>query len=356
MRLLDRYFLGLFLGAAAVFLAAFLFLLVIVDFVSRVDDFLALENLSIPLFIAEFYLYRLPLFLVFLLPVATLFAAMFTMTRAAASNEVVPILVSGVSIRRIVRPFLIAALLAGAVMAAIDEWVLPAVSSKIAETEGIVRGERMTSNVVVRDGQGKHLFVTRYEAVGRVMEDIVVSVVGAGGWIEELIIAREGVWSDREKCWRLSGGRVYRYREGLDRRVVPIDSGGLPLESDLQPADLSRSKSLGSGDLAFAELLRLCGQYPANPFLRTQLHLKCAMPLTGLLLMLLGLPFVIRSESRSLYRGLFLCLAITLLYYAVHFFLLDLGRRGLVLPPAAVWIPVVAFGGIGTLLFIDMKS
>lgn len=356
MRILDRYVSHVFLLAMGVFLASFLFLAILIDFVSRADNFFELKEIDLLLFIPRFYLIRIPFFLMYLLPPVTLFAAMFAIFRMLGTNEIVPILVSGISMRRAALPFVVVALLAGGAMAAIDEWVMPATSLKVAETEGIVRNENFLHNIEVNDGHGTYFFILEYLFSGREMSDVVVTVVGEGGTIERLFVAHGGKWNKREGKWLLRDGKRYEYGPGRERTVTLFGSEGILLDSFLKPADITNAPNTGGQSLTFMETLRLCDKHPENPYLRMRLHTKLSFPFSPLLLILIGLPFVVRGESKSIFKGLFLCLVATFVYYAFHFFFLDIGGRGMITPFAAVWIPVALFAGFGTVLFFSMRT
>src|SRR5215475_7508178 len=113
-RLLDRYVLGIFLPAVLLFTVTLLFLFIAVDFASKLGRFLEIKSLDIPLyrFILTYYLYRVPLLLLILIPSVMLFAPTFTVIKLARANEILPIATSGISLRRMALPFVTAALLA----------------------------------------------------------------------------------------------------------------------------------------------------------------------------------------------------------------------------------------------------
>lgn len=130
MRLLDRYVLGIFIPALAMFTLTLLFLFIAVDFAAKLSKFLELRDLSLIKFVATFYAVRIPMLLVILLPSVLLFAPTFTVIKLARANEILPIAASGISLRRLSLPFLAAACLGSLGMAAIDEFILPRVAMR----------------------------------------------------------------------------------------------------------------------------------------------------------------------------------------------------------------------------------
>ena len=85
-RLLDRYVLGIFVPALAMFSLTLLFLFIAVDFASKLGKFLEVRDVALIPFVAWFYLIRIPMLLVILLPSVLLFAPTFTISTGSISR------------------------------------------------------------------------------------------------------------------------------------------------------------------------------------------------------------------------------------------------------------------------------
>jgi lipopolysaccharide export system permease protein len=85
-----------------------------------------------------------------------------------------------------------------------------------------------------------------------------------------------------------------------------------------------------------------------------QYHLT--FPLAGLVLLLVGLPFLMGQErGRGVERvavGILICIA----YFAVDFVARTLGITGQIGPIYAAWFPFVFFGSLGAVLYGTMRS
>ncbi|MEI7812456.1 MAG: LptF/LptG family permease [Ignavibacteria bacterium] len=106
MKLIDRYFIKQFVQTLLFALAAFLVVFVIIDMMENLDDFID-QNVTVRM-ILEYYLYFIPEIVRLMLPVATLLACLFTVGRMANQNELTAIKSSGVSLYRIMAPYVVA--------------------------------------------------------------------------------------------------------------------------------------------------------------------------------------------------------------------------------------------------------
>ena len=123
MRLLDRYILK---SVLAVFLGcffAFIFLYVIADFISRLDDILK-HHISFSL-IFSYYLHSLPVMLTQTTPIAMVLASIYTFGKLNRDNELIVIRSSGLSLWQVCLPIIASGLLVSASMLVVNEKVIP---------------------------------------------------------------------------------------------------------------------------------------------------------------------------------------------------------------------------------------
>ena len=110
MRILDRYLLREFLAALGTSLVAFILLFVVFDLFERLGRFL---QASVPLLsIPRFYLHYLCSIsgnislLVVIIPISLLLAALFCTSRLIRNNEFIAMMASGISLPRILVPYI----------------------------------------------------------------------------------------------------------------------------------------------------------------------------------------------------------------------------------------------------------
>ena len=368
MKILDRYLFSIYGSALALVTLTFVALFTAMDLASRLARILTLKNISTLPFLAHYYLVRLPMFLHLVLPAVSLFAAMFTIIQLQKTNELLPMITSGVSLRRISFIFVAGSLLCVALMGVLDEYALPALMDPIGETDDILISDKPLKALLIV-GPNLVFNVGEYDRVKREMRGLVLTRYWSSGKTQKVIRADTATWDKERKKWVMKTGIVQEYdangsirmerREGLppiryERDLLP---GEHEIETDKKPEDFQRRFSLSGRSFRLGELLDQIEKNPGVPTYRMHLHLKLASPLGPLVLLFLGLPFVAGTQHRSFYRGVGLCLLLTIAYYATTFVCFELGIRGGSLSPAtAVWGPVGLFGLLGLLSFLRMKS
>ena len=90
--------------------------------------------------ILRYYIYHAPLILYNLTPIITLMAAMFTITRMARHNELLPLKACGVPMYSLIYPLIYFALISVMLMVVLQEIVIPSFSSKIEEMRRVHHG------------------------------------------------------------------------------------------------------------------------------------------------------------------------------------------------------------------------
>src|SRR5262249_4268361 len=126
-------------------------------------------------------------------------------------------------------------------------------------------------------------------------------------------------------------------------------------DTDLAPSQIvsAQAEPLTQSYSALAELVR---RHPDEPRFRVFLYHHVTNPLGNFVLLLLGLPFVLRQRVRSPFLGIAVCILICGAYSATDFVCKDVGKRGELDPFIASFLPIAIFGAIGVGFFDSVKS
>lgn len=146
--ILDRYILGKFLGTY--FMATLLFLAVIAmfDVTEKLDAFLT-APLKETLF--DYFLSFLPYFANQLSPLFVFISVIFFTSKMAGNSEIIAILSSGVSFRRLLRPYMIGAAVIAALTFVLSNYLIPPTNvRRINYTNKYVRNKRVDTGVNVQ--------------------------------------------------------------------------------------------------------------------------------------------------------------------------------------------------------------
>lgn len=148
LAILDRYILKKFLGTY--FLATILFLAVIAmfDITEKLDAFLT-APLKETLF--DYFASFLPYFANQLSPLFVFISVIFFTTKMAGNSEIIAILSSGISFRRLLRPYMIGAAVIAALTFALSNYIIPPTNVKrIAYTNKYVKNKEVKSGADIQ--------------------------------------------------------------------------------------------------------------------------------------------------------------------------------------------------------------
>jgi lipopolysaccharide export system permease protein len=123
MKIIDKYLVTQFLQTIIFGLVSFTLIFVIINMVENIGSFLD-QNVSFSI-ILHYYVVYSPEIIKLITPVAVLFAALFTVGKAANLSELTAIKAGGVSLYRFMTPFLITALIISLLSIYFSGYVVP---------------------------------------------------------------------------------------------------------------------------------------------------------------------------------------------------------------------------------------
>jgi lipopolysaccharide export system permease protein len=358
---LDGYVARIF---ALSYLAAFFLvvgLFVILDMATNLDEYLAPDKRGYApatILVGEFYLLQLPFLYLQMSPYVTLVAGMFTAAKLARANEVVAVLGAGVSVRRLLAPVYLGALALALGMFWLREQATADLGRRRDLLQDHLRERREVprlENLVIWAKRQRTVTLREY----LVHPDPARSE--ALGLSERHREDQRLVSIDAVRARPLSGGRwaledgTRLVDDGIQREIRPVaildDPRFTPREVEL--AWKAREQPL---ELSHGELTDLLAREPSNLQYQSLLQYQLTFPLAGLILLLVGLPFVVGDErgkaGERIARGFLLCVA----YFGVDFVARTLGLQGAVGPIVSGWFPLVLFGSLGAVLTAAMRS
>ncbi len=207
---LDRYVLREWLLVFLLAALGFPFLVMVIDLTDRLDTYL---GRGIPKArIALSYVYFLPETITLVLPVAVLFAVVFTVGTLGRHSELTAAKASGISFHRLVRPLLVASLAAVVLDLGLTE-LAPVTTAHRAELLGEkeIRITPQRPNFVYRADGGWVYVIGLLEIGPREMRDVILEREGTGGDYPTIVVAAQRAVYDSARArrvWTLAQGTV----------------------------------------------------------------------------------------------------------------------------------------------------
>jgi lipopolysaccharide export system permease protein len=367
MRLLDRYLLRELLVPLGYCLSGFLLLWVVSDLITELSGLQ--ERKLHAADIAQYYLIKVPEFLVLVLPIALLLALLYTLTNHARHNEITAIRAAGISLWRLCLPYLAVGLLASLVVFWLNEYCVPQSAeaaeqirnSRVTMPGGSPARDRVLNAGINNSRDGRDWVIGVYDLhTGEMLRPVVVSKMGDGSHLE----LRAGRAARVKGSWRFYD--VLEYKRPAQPEALPI----LLLKTNVlvkpefseTPEQIKSELQLSSGStlvkarradipiLVILNYLRL-HPYPAKAAaLYTKLAGRLAAPWTCLVVVLIAIPFGAASGRRNVFVGVASSILICFAYFVLQQVCLAAGAGGKLPPWMAGWLPNLAFGAAGLVM------
>lgn len=367
-RTFDRYLIRNFLIAWGVCTFSVFGLFIVIDGVTRIEQFMKEED-PLPLVALRYFAALLPVyFSQYIGPVLTLLAAMFSISSLNKGSELTPLRASGLSFGRILGSYFLMGLVAAVSMVVVQELVVPSLRDEIRIAKAYGRSKTAIQPDMIVDSLFSMIEVDRYLPHERRGEDVVIhSRHPENSSVKESIRAREILWrqpAGGTSFWLLRDGTIQRWDKSGAQVPNPGSEGEsvflqkfheMRLTTDMRPIDLESSDR----EIPYLSFSELRDQYKRRSHLKhleVKLHQRFAFPLANLILLLLGLPFLLRTENRSIVVGIVLAIAVSTLYLITTYICADLGTKGQLPPMLAGWLPILFFGALGLTLFDGLES
>ena len=359
MRLLRRMLLQQFIPIFVVALLFFVLLLQLIDVFSSIWRYFA-HNVPFSE-VAQIALLYVPKCVSFALPVSFLFAVAYSLGLLYGNNELVAVFGSGVSLYRLVLPFLVlgVAFSVGGFFFE-DQVVIPTFHSKNELYDMAVRQvtSLSQSNVAVTSPDQRVVYVADYynDSLSR-LTGVTVIVRDEHLALQTRIDAQMADWKDGR--WVLQACRIFTWDAGTrllsDRTAPTFDS---PLLSE-PPAtfrrlarnieEMSRTESE-----RYVAMIRRAG-LPYREAL-TDLYRKYSFAFTPLVVAFIASSLGSAFKKNILLMSLLSALVISVCFYVAQMVSAILSKNGLVPPLAGAWTPVSLFLVIGFMLFRTART
>jgi len=390
MNLFDRYVLGLFLKIMLVCYSSLAGLYLIIDVFNNLDEFVELGKRggSLVGVLSAYYAPRLVGLFCEVSGLLCLLAAICTLTRLQATHELAAVQAAGVSVRRVTRPILLLTAVLCTLTWGAREVLLPKYREILSvNPQEMLRGQPLPvvsqidyDSLIMFRGQeidlssrtihGIDLQLPRDLQPGlgatQVSDDSPVDpVVGrtvgrpvdsGGGQLKAKLAVWQAANEQHPGGFLLQGvelpiawaGAASIVQNGEPRVLLPGDQAWLAADQCFVPTQLSLWQlARGAGWFRSASLAELVsinrsGSVRLPAAHRVELHWRLLRPAMDFLLVLIGLPLVLRPGGQKLVVAAGYCallmLGVQLLVMATQF----LGGQQILKPAAfAAWLPVL---------------
>lgn len=358
---LDRYVGSLYFSsyATALFIVVGLFL--VLDLAANIDEYIEPMKDGTPtptIYIVRYYLLDIPFLFLQVAPFVTLVASMFTVSKLLKHNETVAALAAGVSAHRLLMPILFLAGLTAVGMFELREGLSFQLGNKRDAIKYVLDKkvwDQVYRNLFLKDLSGSNVQLVEFRpATGnppfaevRGLRAVLPSV---SQWVK--------IEADRAVYVRRGATTGWRLENGVQHEVSGAHKVDMLERFDFTPElALTFARAHESQlDLSYSETREMARRDPDNVVYQTLLQYHLTFPLANLVLVLVGVPLLMRYERKraaaSLAAGCLLCVS----FFAADLVFRNLGMQATIDPRIAAWMPVLLFGSLGIVLFDSIRT
>ncbi|OLE19532.1 MAG: hypothetical protein AUG88_00645 [Actinobacteria bacterium 13_1_20CM_4_68_12] len=360
---LDRYLLREWTKVFLLAALGFPFLVMVIDLTDKLSTYL---GRGIPKArLAYSYVFFLPETISLVLPVAVLFAVVFTVGALGRYSELVAAKASGISFHRVVRPLLVASLAAVLVDLGLTE-LAPVTSARRAELLGEKTVRQVASRFnpfVYRADSGWVYSIRSLElrSSGAEMRDVILERGGTGEDYPTIVVAAQRAGYDTARAkrgWTLNKGAL-RYLVGPGRETTFVFDTLRTTALRETPADLL-AEPKAPDEMRYAELGRyvdaLARSGSDTKKLQVERALKLSVPFACIIIALFGAPLAISTPRSGTAWGVAVCLATTFVDLLMFQLSKAVGAGGALPPAFAAWVPNLIFGAAGVWLWRKART
>ena len=380
MKILDRYVAKNFLIGYAIAFSVLIGLRIIIDLFVNLDEFTEhadLGALAVIKNILIFYGLNSTLYFRDFAGMITVVAAAFSLGKMVRSRELVAVMASGVSLKRVIAPIILLAILLMAILVVDQEFIIPPLSDKLVRSEDALPGEESYDVWFISDGYGSLILSQKF--------DVKTSTLHNPTILLRRKTAKPGIWEpigriDAEMAvnynpktgkWQLINGQFTEIpKRGEGRLGSPEkdpQKGPQPIASyasDITPKDIPvRRKSEHKTLLSSRQLASLAKQgtkIKDMAQLYSQKHFRITEPIISFVMLMVCLPILVCRDPKSTKSAVMISFAMVGLCFITTFlckmFATEVVFEGRVMPELWAWLPVFIFAPIAFIELDSMKT
>ena len=365
MKILDRYVAKNFLIGYAIAFCVLIGLRIIIDLFVNLDEFTEHVGLGVLAVIKNIFIfYGLNSLLYFrdFAGMITVVAAAFSFGKMVRYNELVAVMASGVSLKRVIGPIVLFASLLIGLLVIDQELIIPPLSDKLVRHQNDIPGQEIYSVRFITDGNGSLICSQQFdveastlynptillrrrtenpaiwEVIGRIDAEKAVDIHNTGKWI-----LTNGRYTEKDSQ---EGPQLQDYyHSDITAKEIPV-----------------RHKSEHKTLLSLRQLTALASQRTKIKDLAqlySQKHFHITDPLINFIMLMISLPILVCRDPKSMKSAVMISFAVTAACFITTFICKILATEVVfdkVMPELWAWLPVFIFLPIAFIELDSMKT
>jgi lipopolysaccharide export system permease protein len=361
MNTFDRHIILRLLTTFVLLVGALIVFFIVLHYVEYVDDFMDRGATMRQVFL-EYYPAYVPEIIKLTSPLALFLSAVYLTGRLAQSLQFMTLQTSGVSLYRLMVPYLLVGILVTGAMFWFNGWIVPRSNGIVLAFERLYLKdspqEIEVSDLHRQNRPGQILTVGYFDRNSATAHRISLQRFDEEHRLVARLDAPRMIWIDSLSLWRVTDGVTHRFLpDGSEtrREILQVDT-----LLQILPRDLARTeRDVESMTIpAAAEYIADLERSGVANVGRAQVGYfgKFAYPVANLVLVLIGVPLasIRRRGGQAVQLGL--GLAVAFAYLATQKLTEPFGYAGQLSPLLTAWLPHAAFFVLAVVLLVRARK
>lgn len=355
VRIIDRYIIAKFIGTYLFIIALFVLIIVIFDYAEQVDDFITLKA-PFKAIVFDYYVNYVPFLINQFSGLFTFITVIWFTSKMASQTEIIAILSSGVSFRRLMWPYFLSALMISALSLSLSLWVIPNANAKRVQFESkyiqrkhfvnydmnIYRQLEPGTFVYVRNFTGESQRATFF-AMEKYSGTMLVQALDAA---DAQFNPSTGRWSAPVytiRTYTPQGNEIYQSRQNLDT-LINLNTQELGRVTEL-------IKTMKIGELnTFIHQQKIKGS-DMIPVFEVERQSRFSYAIATFILTLIGVSLSSRKVRGGTGFNIGIGIVLCFMYILLSRFAEEFAKGGIMPAQISVWLPNVLFAIVAVYIY-----
>lgn len=360
MKILTRYLLRSLLFPLFYCLLAFVLIYIIAELFDNFGDLL--ESGISAADMARYYSLVLPPVIVQTLPVCLLLATLYSLSILTRHSEITAMRAGGVSIYRVVIPFIAVGAVAAIATAFLNEKVTPDAAYRASKFMEYHRAGGDASIYFIRNlalKNNQHVWmIQRLDTRDYSMHNVELIRQRADGSDEVKYQAGRAMWVDGR--WWFTDVTIQRYRpngdlDGPPSMLLQREMRELSETPQTFLSEIKEPHYMSSSEMRRYLRSRQDVSSRTRALLRTDLHARLAAPFICLIVTIIGVPVGAHTGRKGAFAGIMTAVSLFFAFYLLQLVSQALGKQEMIPAWLGGWLPVLVFGAASPLMIYRMR-
>jgi len=356
LKIIDRYIIRKFLGTFFFALVLILTIAVVFDFAEKVDNFMEKEA-PVKAILFDYYLNFIPYFATLFSPLFVFISVIFFTSKMAANTEIIAILNSGMSFRRMMLPYFLSAFIIALFTYLLTNFVIPKANlNRIDFEDKYYRATTRRTplmNIHRQVSKDVLVYMESFNPISQAGRNFTMEKFGEDGRLESKLTGNLVRYDTASGKWDVIN---YFLREITDKEDIITKGDRIDTTlAYLDPSDLSMGPGF-VGTMSYNELnnyvdkLKLQGSDELNLFL-IEKYRRFANPFAVFILTLIGVSLSSRKVRGGIGMNIGIGLGLSFSYILFIQFASQFSIKGNLEPMLAMWIPNILYAAVALVLY-----